>query len=115
MADREEGFVPTESISFRHLVPLAEIIAEVLNQGVDTKGVEERYRRLVHRLGGELKVLLEVPEDELSLTASPEIVEGIMRVREGKVRVRCGYDGVYGKVSILDGKKEKGEGQLSLF
>lgn len=115
LADREEGFVPTENISFRHLVPLAEIIAEVLNQGVDTKGVEERYRRLVHRLGGELKVLLEVPEDELSLTASPEIVEGIMRVREGKVRVRCGYDGVYGKVSILDRKKEKGEGQLSLF
>jgi len=113
LGDRKSGFIPSGAVPFKRLVPLSEIIAEALNQGVDTKGVEERYKRIVHQAGGELKVLLESSREKLSSVASPEIVEGIMRVREGKVRIKCGYDGVYGKVSIFDKKKE--QKQLNLF
>jgi len=62
-----------------------------------------------------LKALLETSREELSLMASPEIVEGIMRVREGRVRIKCGYDGVYGKISIFDKGERKEQRQLNLF
>ncbi len=116
LADRDEGFKGTEdNIPFKHLIPLSEIIAEALGQGVDTKAVEDRYRGITQRLGGEFKVLLEVPEAELSRSTSSRIVEGIMRVRKGKVKIRCGYDGVYGKVRVFDEEEEKKEKQLDLF
>ncbi len=116
LADRDEGFRGTEdNIPFKHLIPLSEIIAEALGQGVDTKGVEERYRGITQRLGGEFKVLLEVPESELSRSISSRIVEGIMRVRKGKVKIECGYDGVYGEVRVFDEEEKSSEKQLDLF
>ena len=113
LGDREEGFISEGSIPFKRVVPLAEIIAEVMNQGRDSKGVEDRYRAIVERLGGEFRVLLEASREELSTSVSPEITEAIMRVREERVNIECGYDGVFGKVSIL--YEEKKEEQLDLF
>jgi len=113
LADRKEGYCSPQGIPFKHLVPLAEIIAEALGQGVDTKAVQERYRAVTQRLGGELKVLLEVPKEELFRSIPSKIAQGIMRVREGKVNIKCGYDGVYGEVSIF-GKEEKEEEQKQL-
>ncbi len=115
LADREEGFTSFQDIPFKHLVPLAEIIAEALGLGVDTKAVQERYRAVTQRLGGELKVLLEVPKEELFRSIPTKIAQGIMRVREGKVNIKCGYDGVYGEVSIFGKEKEKEQKQLELF
>ena len=116
LADRDEGFRGTEdNIPFKHLIPLSEIIAEALGQGVDTKAVEERYRGITQRLGGEFKVLLEVPESELSRSISSRVVEGIMRVRKGKVKIKCGYDGIYGEVRVFDEEEKSLEKQLDLF
>jgi DNA helicase-2/ATP-dependent DNA helicase PcrA len=46
----------------------------------------------------------------------PEIAEGVIRVREGKVIIEPGYDGVYGKIRIFS-KEEKKElsKQATLF
>lgn len=115
LGDREKGFVPSRSIPFKHLIPLSEIIAEALNQGVDTKGVMERYKGITQRLEGELRILLEIPEKELTQFISPRIVQGIMWVRQGKVKIKCGYDGVYGKVNIFNKEKEEKGKQLNLF
>ncbi len=115
LADRKEGYCSPQGIPFKHLVPLAEIIAEALGQGVDTKAVQERYRAVTQRLGGELKVLLEIPKEELFRSIPSKIAEGIMRVREGKVEIKCGYDGVYGEVSIFGKEEKEEEKQLDLF
>jgi len=115
LADRKEGYCSPQGIPFRHLVPLAEIIAEALGQGVDTKAVQEKYRAVTQRLGGELKVLLEVPEEELFRSIPSKIAEGIMRVREGKVNIKCGYDGVYGEVNMFGQEEKEEEKQLELF
>jgi PHP family Zn ribbon phosphoesterase len=38
-----------------------------------------------------------------------------MRVRRGKVKIKCGYDGVYGEVRVFDEEEKKKEKQLDLF
>jgi len=108
LADRPEGFEPEKTIPFKSLIPLEEIIAESLGQTVGTKLVVEEYHSLIKKLGNEIKILIDASRQELEAATLPEIAEGIIKVREGKVSVTPGYDGVYGKIKIFSeaGKKE---------
>jgi len=116
LADRPEGYRPPHAIPARHMVPLAEIIAESLNQGVNTRAVDAEYHRLVEHFGSEFRILLDLPQEELVTFAPPKIVEGIMRMRQGKLNIRPGYDGVFGKISILSAKEETPPAeQMDLF
>ena len=103
LADRAEDFTPQNAIPFKSLVPLEEIIAEGLGVGVASKRVQAEYKNLIQKIGNELKILLDVPEQELSSATLPEIADDIIRVREGRVHIEPGYDGVYGKVRIFSG------------
>lgn len=116
LADRPEGYVPQGAIPAQHLVPLEEIIAEALNQSVNTKAVREEYLKAVHTLGNEFFVLMDAPKEDLFRYLPARVAEGIIRVREGRLRIKPGYDGVYGKVSIFDeGDKGKASAQMELF
>jgi len=107
LADQPEGFVPENHIPFKSLVPLDEIIADVLSQGVSTKAVEQEYKNLIEKFGSEFNVLLDVSRKDLATATQPEIVEAIVRVREGKVIREPGYDGVYGKIKIFSTEEKK--------
>ena len=116
LADKPEGFKPENAIPFRSLVPLEEIIAESLNVGVASKQVKTEYKKIIKTFGNEFKVLLDASSQELASAALPEIAEGIIRVRDGKVFIEPGYDGVYGKVRIFSQSERKGKiKQITLF
>ena len=106
LADRKEGEKPKVVIPYKSLIPLQEIIADVMRQGVGTKRGKVEYAKLTEQVGNELYVLLDATEKELSKVTLPEITQGIMQVREGKVRIEPGYDGEYGKIKLLE--KEQG-------
>jgi uncharacterized protein (TIGR00375 family) len=117
LADRAEGFIPKNAIPSIHLIPLEEIIAEALGQRIGTKGVESEYERLIERGGSEFKILLDAGPEELASFVSPRILEGIIRMRQGKVSIIPGHDGVYGKISLFPDQKgdEAAKDQLKLF
>jgi len=107
LADRPEGFVPENAIPFKSLIPLEEIIADALGQGVGTVEVEKEYKNLIEKFENEFNVLMNVPRLDLEAITLPEIAEGIIRAREGKVFIQPGYDGVYGKIRIFQKGEQK--------
>ena len=117
LADRPDGFIPKSAIPCIHLIPLEEIIAEALGVRVGTKTVDTEYERLVERGGSEFRILLEATPDELSLFVPPIILEGIVRMRQKKVSIIPGHDGVYGKITLFPERKAEQESndQLKLF
>lgn len=88
-------------VPYYNLIPLEEIIAEAYGMGVGAKKVKIEYEKLIKTFGNELKILLEVGDGELRQTADARVAEGVKRIREGKVKIRPGYDGEYGEIKIF--------------
>jgi len=107
LADRPEGFTPSNSIPFKNMVPLDEIIADAFDQAVATKAVSQEYERLIKQIGPELTILFDRTEEELRSIALPKVADGILRVRNRQVEIKPGYDGVYGKIKVIREAEQK--------
>ncbi len=117
LADRPEGYTPSNAIPYKSLVPLDEIIAEAKGIGKASAGVERDYRAAVAKFGTEFQILVKASEQELRKSLSPMVAEGVIRMRKGNVEKKAGFDGEYGVISVFGGeeKASQGEKQLSLF
>ena len=104
LADRPEGHVPPGALPCVHLVPLQEIIAESLGVRSITARVKREYRRLLALGGTEMDILLWHGREALEAFLPERLLRGILRMREGRVGVRPGHDGVYGVISVLGRK-----------
>jgi len=93
------------------LLPLHEIIGLFLNVRMDSKKSWNEYNFLLGLFKDEFEILLFATRSEmLSKGVDEKLVELILRNREGKIKVKPGYDGEYGVAQI--GKREE---QRSLF
>lgn len=111
----KSGRFPQNNNPFKSLIPLKEIIADCVGVLPGAKQVKTEYEKLIKN-HSELEILLDVPKENLSGIVLPEIAEGIIRVREGKVSIVPGYDGTYGKISIFSKQERKSAvKQESLF
>ena len=115
LADRPFGAIPKNTIPYKSLVPLRELIGEILGVGPSSKKVALQYDLLIQKLGSELEILLETPIKALKETSLPEIAIAIDLMRKEKVQATPGYDGVYGKIKVLGGVDLKKSKQKKLF
>jgi uncharacterized protein (TIGR00375 family) len=102
LADRPAGFRPVGAKPFVSLVPLGEVLGEVLGVGAGSKGVRSACQQLVSRVGPELAVLQDVPLQDLDRCGPPLLAEALRRMRAGEVKRQAGYDGEYGVVRMFD-------------
>ncbi len=107
LADRPDGYRPSNAVPARHMIPLEEIISEARGVGVGTKTVREEYLKIVSQAGSEFAALLDCPEEELRRYTSERIVQGIKRTREGRVSIVPGHDGVFGVIKLFPGEERK--------
>ncbi len=117
LADRPQGYTPNNVIPYRHLIPLEEIIADAKGVAKGSVVVERDYRSFVSKFGTEFDILLKADKEDLLKALPHRVAEGVLRVREGKVNIKAGFDGEYGIISIFgeEDKPQQGEKQLSLF
>lgn len=102
LADREAGYRPEGAAGYRSFVPLPEILGEIAGVGAKSRSVTAQVSAMVERFGPELRILGDVPLDELAGKAPSIAVEAIARLRRGEVRREAGYDGVYGVIRLFD-------------
>jgi len=110
--DKEKKKTP-----FISLVPLLEILEEIYHS---PKKAEDEYQRLTENLGKEFEILFRKSYEEIEKIGGKKLKEAIEIVRNRKVFVDPGFDGVFGVVKIFkteengSSKKQEKE-QLNLF
>jgi uncharacterized protein (TIGR00375 family) len=116
LADRDAPVYPPGAPRVHSLVPLAELLGEMLDAGPATKGVTAAYVRLIQEYGSELTLLLATPTEAIGRRSSPHLAEAIERVRSGRVIRSAGYDGEYGVIRVFSEQERRAlGGQRHLF
>lgn len=115
LADREKPLFRDDSPEVFSLIPLPEVLGEIIGAGPASKGVMEQYSRTIERFGSEFNLLLQAHLDEIR-QASPVLGEAVGRMRTGRVIRKPGFDGEYGVIRVFEeGEVELLAGQGSLF
>ncbi|MBW2406797.1 MAG: UvrD-helicase domain-containing protein, partial [Deltaproteobacteria bacterium] len=116
LADRSEGTKPIKYHPYYHIIPLVEILSEVLKVGPNSKKVMENYRNLLEKLGPEFDILTMLKKDIIDTAGLPLLGEAITRVRQNKISLVPGYDGEFGTIKIFSkDERNKLKGQKPLF
>ncbi|MFA5857074.1 MAG: endonuclease Q family protein [Candidatus Pacearchaeota archaeon] len=83
------------------ILPLHEIISLALGTGINSKACWKIYNDLIINFNNEIDILLNIEKDKLKeFLKNDFLVELILRNREGKIKVKPGYDGIYGEALI---------------
>lgn len=101
LADRAAGFAPEGAAGYSNLIPLPEIVGEVLGVGPKSKKVRGEIDMLTAEHGPELAILDDVPVDDLRRRSEP-LAEAIRRLRSDEVIRQAGYDGEYGTIRLFE-------------
>ena len=100
LADRPEPQRPEGQPGYDSLIPLKEVLSEILDTGAGSKKVTSEYFRLITTLGPELFILREAGLPDIR-RASPVLAEAVERMRAGKVLRKSGYDGEFGVITVF--------------
>ena len=109
-----EDYKHNSDKSVEYIIPLTEILSEMLKTGVASNKVQEWYMKVVAELGDEFSVLRNIEMKEIT-QHFPTLAPFIAKLRAKDVSIDPGYDGVYGKIRIFkDGEVPGITNQMSL-
>jgi DNA helicase II / ATP-dependent DNA helicase PcrA len=101
LADRGEPVAPPTAGDVSNLVPLPEVLSEIVASNPASKAVEQSYNKLISTLGPELSILQSIPLEDVG-RAGALFAEAIARLRSGQVIRDAGYDGEYGVIRLFE-------------
>jgi len=116
IADHPESYKPAKHKKVEYIIPLVEIIAQMLGKNVQTKPVWAEYKKIYETLGEEFSILRKISTDEIMKGGFVELARVITRMRRGDVYIEPGYDGVYGVIKFFrnDIERQQAGPQMSL-
>lgn len=100
LADRDAPRYGAEMPGFQSLIPLPELLSELLQVGAGSKKVAARYSAAIARFGSEFRILLDLPCEEIRVF-DPRLSVAIDRMRRGDVQRIPGYDGQFGVIKVM--------------
>jgi len=101
LSDRESYEDRPERSPFISLIPLKEILSEILGVGPNSKKVKTAFRNCIQKGKSEFNILLNLPGEELSAIGGEILQEGIRRMRNREIFVQEGFDGEYGRITVF--------------
>lgn len=111
LADRATGYTPKGAVPYVHSVQLLEIIAHVMKKSPYSPHVKRAYADMISKLGPEFDILLNVDIDRIKHEKA-DIGAAIERIRDNKIRLIPGYDGVFGTIDLLNEAAQKNCGGM---
>ena len=101
LADREDITTRPNRKPFHSIIPLKEMLSEVLNVGAGSAKVDRAYHQLLQKAGSELDILLNKSLDELKPALNELLVEALRRMRAGDIHIEEGFDGQFGEIRVF--------------
>jgi len=106
IAKEDANYKPENAKKFYTLLPLHELIALQSNSGMSSQKVWKIYNEIIEKFKNEFNVLLNATKEQMfGKEINEKLVELILKNREGKIRIKPGYDGEYG-VALLEEQKK---------
>jgi DNA helicase II / ATP-dependent DNA helicase PcrA len=107
LSDRKQGEKPLNAPPFYSIIPLKEIISEILCVGSYSQKVMQHYQHCLYVLGPEITILNSMKLSDIEAAGIPMLKEAVNRMRKGCIHMMPGYDGEFGKIRIFSEKEKK--------
>jgi len=107
LADRDDLTGKKNKLPFHSLVPLKEILSEILETGPQSMRVGKAYNSLLKKGGSEFNLLLNLPVEEIKKVGNEVLAEAIRRMRNGEVSIKEGFDGEFGQIKVFQKNEKK--------
>lgn len=101
LADRSVPQYKPDSPDAFSLVPLPEILGEILGVGPASKRVMQHYTQAIQAFGSEFNLMLNTGLEQIS-HHSPLLAVAIERIRNRQVIRHPGYDGEFGQIRVFE-------------
>ena len=109
LSDREDIEERPNRHQFIQLIPLKEILSEIVGSPVNSKKIASAYNAVLQKAGTEFDVLMNQSIEEIKKSGGEILAEAVRRMRAGEIFIQEGYDGEYGTIKVF----KKGEKIIS--
>lgn len=115
LADRSLPDITGQCQSFQYVLPLPEILSEIMNVSEDSKTVQRQYTKAISLFGNEFNILMQAPLQDIH-RFHPTLSVAIERLRKDEKHFTAGYDGAHGRIYFFnDGELNRKSEQMALF
>lgn len=91
---------PVNRPPFHKIVPLEEVLSEVMALPSGSRVLRAKYFEAVQELGEEFKILIDLDIPAIA-DFNQKLAEAINKMRQGDIMIKPGYDGVFGEVRLF--------------